>query len=192
MLSLFELFLTAIGLSMDAFAVAVCLGFALQTVRLQQGLIIGLYFGLFQAGMPLLGYVLGSQLAGGIIAFSHWITFFLLSFVGGQMIKESLSKKVECIEEEVSLRFPFMLPLALATSIDALAAGVSFAFLQVKVAPAVAFIGIVTLLLSLAAVKIGSAFGTRCKTQAQLAGGIILILIGLKILLAHLVTTFFQ
>lgn len=191
MLSLFELFLTAIGLSMDAFAVAICIGFALQKIRLQQALIIGLYFGLFQAGMPLLGYLLGSQLAGGIIAFSHWIAFFLLSFIGGQMMKKSFSK-VEGIEEEVSLRFAYMLPLALATSIDALAAGVSFAFLQVNVALAVSFIGIVTLLLSIAAVKIGSAFGTRCKSQAQLAGGIILILIGLKILLEHIVVSIFQ
>lgn len=185
-MSLFELFLTAIGLSMDAFAVAICIGFALEKIRLQQALIVGLYFGVFQAGMPLLGYLLGSQLAGGIIAFSHWIAFFLLSFIGGQMIRESFSK-AEGIEEEVSLRFAHMLPLALATSIDALAAGVSYAFLQVKVVPAVSFIGVVTLLLSMAAVQIGSIFGTRSKSKAQLIGGIILILIGLKILLEHIV-----
>jgi putative Mn2+ efflux pump MntP len=171
---------------MDAFAVAICIGFALEKTRLQQALIVGLYFGVFQAGMPLLGYLIGSQVAGGIIAFSHWIAFFILSFVGGQMMRES-SSKAEGMEEEVSLRFAHMLPLALATSIDALAVGVSCAFLQVRVVPTVSFIGIVTLLLSMVAVQIGSIFGTRFKSRAQLVGGIILILIGLKILLGHLI-----
>ena len=187
-MSFFELFLTAIGLSMDAFAVAICIGFALDKIRLQQALIVGLYFGVFQAGMPLLGYLIGSQVAGGIVAFSHWIAFFLLSFIGGQMMRESFCQAVD-IEEEISLKFFYMLPLALATSIDALAVGVSCAFLQVKVVPAVSVIGVVTLLLSMAAVQIGSIFGTRFKSRAQLVGGIILILIGLKILLGQFISS---
>jgi len=175
----------AAGLSMDAFAVAIYIGLAAKESTLRKALVAGLYFGVFQAGMPLIGYAAASRFAEMIVAFDHWIAFVLLLFLGGKMIFGSL-KKEEHTEKEISLRPGHMLPLAAATSIDALAVGVSFAFLQIDIIPAVIFIGITTFVFSAAGVKIGSIFGIRFKSKAELVGGIILVLIGLNILLEHL------
>lgn len=196
-----ELFLIAIGLSMDAFAVSLCLGLTMTKVTIKKALIIGLYFGFFQGIMPLIGYLLGTQFANKIVAFDHWITFALLCFIGGKMIVESFTEEgcadracpaAECVDrecpkkKEASLKAIEMLPLALATSIDALAVGVSFAFLNVNIVPAVLSIGIITLVVCMIGVKIGHLFGVQFKSKAELAGGIILVLIGLKILLEHM------
>ena len=196
-MSLIELFILAVGLSMDAFAVAICKGLSLRKVSLKECTKVGLYFGGFQAGMPLIGYFLGVQFKDYITSIDHWIAFILLSFIGINMIREAMNKdEDESIvnlaeaavgEEEVNeLGFKNMVMLAIATSIDALAVGVTFAFLQVDIVPAVLFIGIVTFALSAIGVKIGNVFGTKYKSKAEAAGGIILILIGLKILFEHL------
>ncbi len=185
-MNLFELFLIAIGLSMDAFAVAICTGLSMKKRDMKKSLIVGLYFGIFQAVMPLIGYCLGSQFADKITAFDHWTAFLLLAFIGGRMIKGSLEHTPACTgSQEASLSFKAMLPLALATSIDALAIGVSFAFLKVRILPVISVIGLVTLLLSMLGVKIGNAFGLKFKQKAELVGGIILVLMGWKILLEH-------
>ena len=180
-----ELLITAVGLSMDAFAVSVSTGLSLKKASLKNALTVGLYFGLFQAAMPLVGYFVASLFAERVAAFSGWAAFILLGLIGVRMIIESL-KKEETSDEKVSLGPARMLPLAIATSIDALAAGVSFAFLEVSILPAVAIIGVITLVLSMLGVKIGSIFGTKFKAKAEFAGGAILILLGLKILLQHL------
>jgi putative Mn2+ efflux pump MntP len=182
--SLWDLFLIAVGLSMDAFAVAMCKGLCMNRINLRSCLIVGLYFGFFQGAMPLLGYLLGSAFQDKITAFDHWIAFVLLAAIGGKMIKDSFSREEESCEV-APLTPRAMLPLALATSIDALAVGVSFAFLQVSIVPAVTFIGVITLALSMAGVKLGNVFGARYKSKAELAGGVILILMGLRILLQH-------
>ena len=175
-MSLIELFILAVGLSMDAFAVSICKGLSLRTVSLKECSKVGLYFGGFQAGMPLIGFI-------------------LLGVIGINMIRESFAKDDDLVdlaetavgEDEVNqLGFKNMVMLAIATSIDALAVGVTFAFLQVDIIPAVSFIGIVTFVLSAVGVKIGNVFGTKYKSKAEAAGGIILILIGLKILFEHL------
>lgn len=189
-MNLFELFIIAVGLSMDAFAVSICKGLSLQKLRFKNALTVGLYFGIFQGGMPLIGYILGIQFQDKITAFDHWIAFVLLGIIGLKMIKEALEKEPEheIASDDVSeeLGFKNMTILAIATSIDALAVGVTFAFLNVNIIPAVSFIGIVTLVLSMVGVKIGNIFGTKYKSKAELAGGIILILMGSKILLEHL------
>jgi len=184
-MNFFVLFVLAVGLSMDAFAVAICKGLSMTKASIKNAVIVGLYFGIFQAGMPLLGYAIASRFADMITAFDHWIAFGLLCFLGIKMIVGSF-KRDKQPDREASLSFKEMLPLAVATSIDALAVGVSFAFLQVDIIPAVLFIGVTTFLLSAAGVKIGSIFGARFKSKAELAGGIILILIGVNILLEHL------
>jgi len=183
-----ELFLVAVGLSMDAFAVAVCHGLTMRKADWKKALVVGLYFGLFQAGMPLIGYFVGAQFSNLITAVDHWVVFVLLAVIGGKMIYESRQKEcgADGEVEEASLAFGKMLPLALATSIDALAVGVSFAFLRVEIVPAVSFIGVTTLLLSMVGVKAGHVFGARFKSKAELAGGVILVLMGIKILLEHL------
>lgn len=183
-MDLFTLFTLAVGLSMDAFAVAICKGLALKKFSVKNAVIIGLWFGGFQALMPLIGYSLGVQFKNHITAIDHWIAFFLLSFIGLNMAKEALSREDEPADASLSIKN--MLLLAIATSIDALAVGVTFAFLSVRIAPAVSFIGITTFLLSIIGVKVGSVFGTRYKAKAELAGGIILILLGIKILIEHL------
>ena len=184
-MTFFELFLIGIGLSMDAFAVSVCKGLSMQRIDKKYTLCIGLFFGGFQALMPLLGYFLGSRLAGSIERFDHWIAFLLLAFIGFNMIRES---REEVKEEQTfaGVNFKELIVLAIATSIDALAVGVTFAFLQVKIVPAVTIIGCTTFILSLAGVYVGNVFGARYKSRAELTGGVILILIGLKILLEHL------
>ena len=183
-MSTFSLFIIAVGLSMDAFAVSICKGLAMKKITLKKAGIVGLWFGGFQALMPDIGYLLGSQFESYITSIDHWIAFVLLSLIGLSMIKEALGKEEECQDD--SLAFKTMFLLAVATSIDALAVGVTFAFLQVDIIPAVCFIGIITFLLSMTGVKIGNVFGIRYKSKAELAGGIILILMGIKILLEHL------
>ena len=178
-----ELLLIAVGLSMDAFAVSVCKGLSVKELRPRHALLVGLYFGGFQALMPLLGWLLGYRFETLIQRWDHWIAFVLLALIGGNMIRESFDH-----DEELNDDFGFrtMLMLAVATSIDALAVGVTFAFLQVKILPAAGTIGLTTFLLSVAGVWIGRFFGARYKAGAERLGGCILILIGLKILLEHL------
>lgn len=183
-MSLFALFITAVGLSMDAFAVSVCKGLALKKINFKNACIVGLWFGGFQALMPLLGYLLGSRFKGSVEAIDHWIAFALLFLIGLSMIKEALSKDEDKTDDSLSPKTMFL--LAVATSIDALAVGVTYAFLQVAIVPAVSFIGGITFTLSVLGVKTGNVFGLRYKSKAELAGGIILILIGLKILAEHL------
>lgn len=183
-MSIFELFLLAVGLSMDAFAVSVCKGLSVKTLKPKHALLAGLYFGGFQALMPVIGYFAGSYFADIISSYDHWIVFILLLLIGGNMIKESLDKEEENLND--SFDFKTMLLLAIATSIDALAVGVSFAFLKVNIVYAAAFIGVITFILSAVGIKIGNIFGTRYRAKAELAGGIILILIGLKVLLEHM------
>lgn len=182
-MSIIDLFLIAVGLSMDAFAVAVCKGLSVKRANLKQGITVGLYFGGFQAGMPLIGYLLGSNFAKYIEEFDHWIAFVLLAIIGINMIRESREK-----EEELNASFgpKAMLPMAVATSIDALAIGVSFAFMKVRIGWAVTFIGLITFILSAAGVKIGNHFGAKYKSKAELFGGIVLIALGVKILVEHL------
>jgi putative Mn2+ efflux pump MntP len=181
-----ELFLIAVGLSMDAFAVSVCKGLAMRKCTWKKAAIVGLYFGVFQAGMPVIGYVLGVQFKDVITSIDHWIAFILLGIIGVNMIREAIGRCEECEEQDESLDVRTMVGLAVATSIDALAVGVTFAFLQVDIIPAVSFIGITTFLISFAGVKIGNVFGSKYKKRAEITGGIILILLGAKILIEHL------
>lgn len=184
-MSLFSLFLLAVGLSMDAFAVAVCKGLATPKITLKKACVVGLWFGAFQALMPTLGYLVGYRFQEKITAIDHWIAFVLLVFIGANMIRESFSKEEE--GANASLAFKEMLLLAIATSIDALAVGVTFAFLpDIPILPAVSFIGVITFLLSALGMKVGNVFGTKYKARAELVGGVILILIGSKILIEHL------
>ncbi|MCM1541960.1 MAG: manganese efflux pump MntP family protein [Blautia sp.] len=183
-MSLFTLFVTAVGLSMDAFAVAICKGLAMKKLNLKKALVIGLWFGGFQALMPTVGYLLGSRFEQYVTAIDHWIAFVLLVLIGANMIREALSKEEDSTDDSTDIKTMFL--LAVATSIDALAVGVTYAFLQVAIIPAVSFIGIITFVLSVAGVKVGNIFGTQYKSKAELAGGIILVLMGTKILLEHL------
>lgn len=183
-MSFLELGILAFALSMDAFAVAICLGLGMQKATFKRALIIGLYFGIFQALMPLIGYFVASLFAEKIQKFDHWIAFALLLFLGLKMIFGCFKKEKE-ENKEISLTPPKMIPYAIATSIDALAVGVSLAFLDVGIWPAVLLIGVVTFALSMVAVKLGSFFGLKFKTKAEFIGGIVLVLIGIKILLEH-------
>lgn len=183
-MGLIELFLIAVGLSMDAFAVSVCKGLAMPKCTFKKAAIVGLWFGGFQALMPAIGYVLGAQFQETIASIDHWIAFVLLALIGGNMIHEALDNDEEKADASLDVKTMFL--LAVATSIDALAIGITFAFLKVNIIPAVCFIGIVTFIISFAGVKIGNVFGARYKNKAEIVGGIILILLGLKILLEHL------
>lgn len=183
-MSILELLLLAVGLSMDAFAVSVCKGLAVKKLHVKHALTAGIYFGGFQALMPIIGYFAGSLFSEAIEAYDHWIAFILLAIIGCNMIKEALSKDEEDVNDSFS--FSTMLMLAIATSIDALAVGVSFAFLQVNIVYAASFIGVITFILSAAGIKIGNIFGMRYKAKAEFAGGLILVIIGLKVLLQHL------
>ena len=198
-MTILELFILAVGLSMDAFAVAVCKGLAIGRIQGKHVVIVGLWFGGFQALMPLIGYLLGSSFAEYIAAVDHWIAMIfaeyiaavdhwiamiLLCLIGGNMIRESQDRDPEHVNPSLGVKTMFI--MAVATSIDALAVGVTFAFLEVRILPAVSFIGVITFLLSALGVKIGSIFGTKYKSKAELLGGIILILLGIKILLEHL------
>ena len=185
-MDLWELFVIAVGLSMDAFAVSICKGLSTPRLRLRHSLICGGYFGLFQALMPLLGWLLGVRFQAMIASLDHWIAFILLGIIGVNMIRESR----DCGEESLNSSFSFrtMLPLAVACSIDAFAVGVSLAFMFTKahMAFAILSIGVVTGLFSAAGLHIGRAFGSRWQKPAQIAGGVVLILLGIKVLLEHL------
>ena len=183
-MGLAELFVVAVGLSMDACAVSICKGLSCGKLKLRHCLTCGFYFGLFQGLMPFFGWLLGVRFQSAIVSIDHWIAFILLSIIGGNMIKES--REEECDVMDVDFGFRAMLPLAIATSIDALAMGVTFAFLSVPILPAVTFIGVTTFVLSAIGTWLGSVFGCRFKSKAELAGGLILILMGTKILLEHL------
>ena len=183
-MSLWELFVIAVGLSMDACAVSICNGLSVGQVHPSHALTCGGYFGLFQGLMPLLGWLLGVRFQSIIVSIDHWIAFALLGLIGLNMIRESREEEVDCLD--CSFSFRAMLPLAIATSIDALAVGVTFAFLKVDIIPAVAFIGIVTFTLSSLGTWVGGMFGARFKSKAQFVGGAILMLMGTRILLTHL------
>ena len=184
-----ELFLLGVGLSMDAFAVSVCKGLGMKKLNKKQALIIGLYFGGFQALMPFVGWLLGSQFQKYITSIDHWIAFILLGFIGGKMMIEAVREWNE--EEVVDVMYaPIdhknMLVLAVATSIDALTVGITFAFLGTPIVEAITIIGITTMVISIAGVVVGNFFGSRYKSKAEFIGGLILVLLGLKILLEHL------
>ncbi|MCL2857128.1 MAG: manganese efflux pump MntP family protein [Oscillospiraceae bacterium] len=192
-MSLPELLLLALGLSMDTFAVAICAGLGLAKVNFLNMLIIGGYFGLFQAAMPLVGYLLAARFTVWVNAVDHWIAFALLGFIGVRMIISSQKKEDRCapcvscetcrVIPAFSVSLRSMVPLALATSIDAAAVGISFAFLEVDIIPAISYIGIVTLIVAIAGVKVGQAFGVRFRKKAELVGGAILVLLGGRIFL---------
>lgn len=183
-MGIIELFILAVGLSMDAFAVSVCKGLALKKATIQKAVLAAVWFGGFQALMPLLGYFLGVQFQSKITAVDHWIAFVLLSIIGINMIREALGADCEQASDATDVKTMFF--LAVATSIDALAVGITFAFLQVNIIWAVSLIGITTFILSGAGVKIGNVFGAKYKAKAELAGGVILVILGVKILVEHL------
>ena len=189
MVMFFTLLLMGVGLAMDAFAVSICKGLSMRKVNKKQCLVIGLFFGGFQALMPFIGWVLGSQFEQYITSIDHWIAFILLGFIGGKMVVEAIREKDEAVEVgkmDPPLDLKEMFILAIVTSIDALAVGITFAFLQVPIVEAISIIGITTFVISVIGVYVGNFFGNRYKKKAELAGGMILILIGLKILLEHL------
>lgn len=182
-MSLIELFVIAVGLSMDACAVSICKGLSMKKMSWKNAVIAGVYFGGFQALMPTIGYLLGANFADIIEKYDHWIAFVLLAIIGGSMIKEAFGE-----EEEMDSKFDAktMIPLAIATSIDALAVGVSFAFLKVSILYSALFVGVTTFVISFLGIRIGNIFGTRYKSKAEVAGGIILVVMGCKILVEHL------
>ena len=183
-MSFIDIFLIGVALSMDAFAVSICKGLSVNRVEPRHLLTVGVYFGGFQALMPLIGFLLGFKFERFIVSVDHWIAFVLLALIGGNMIKEALSKEED--EQDASFSFRTMLPLAVATSIDALAVGISFAFLGVDIVEAAILIGVTTFILSGVGVYVGNIFGAKYKSKAELVGGAVLILIGLKILFEHL------
>ena len=184
-MGLIELICIAVGLSMDAFAVAICKGLSLRKCTWQKQGIVGLYFGVFQAGMPLLGYLLGMQFKEMITSIDHWIAFILLALIGANMIKEALSSDDDECQDD-SLRLGDLIMLSIATSIDALAVGITFAFFNVSLLLSVSMIGIITFIICVIGVKVGNVFGEKYKSKAELAGGLILIVMGAKILIDHL------
>lgn len=183
-MDLLTLLTLAVGLSMDAFAVSICKGLAMREKVFGKGIVIGLWFGGFQALMPTIGFFLGTQFKDQITSIDHWVAFVLLGLIGINMVKESLSDEEENVDASIAVKEMFM--LAVATSIDALAVGITFAFLNVHIVSAASIIGVCTFLISFAGVKIGNIFGTKYKSKAELAGGVILILLGFKILFEHL------
>ncbi len=183
------LFLMGVGLSMDAFAVSICKGLAMRKVNKKQAFVIGLFFGGFQALMPFIGWALGSQFESYITSIDHWIAFVLLAVIGGKMVKEAVSEKdeddkVEQMDPPLDIKEMFI--LAVATSIDALAVGITFAFLNYPIVEAITIIGITTFVISIIGVYVGNFFGSKYKKRAEIVGGVILILLGVKILLEHL------
>jgi putative Mn2+ efflux pump MntP len=179
-----EIILIAIGLSMDAFAVSICLGLSVKKPKIKEFLLAGIYFGLFQAIMPIIGYFAGTLFAEKIQSFDHWIAFALLGVIGAKMIKEGFAKE-ECCSKNNFL-FANMLVLAVATSIDAMAVGITFAFFTINIFTAVAIIGLTTFVISMIGVKVGNIFGTKFRSKAEIFGGAVLIALGLKILLEGL------
>ncbi len=189
MMVFIELALIGVGLAMDAFAVSVCKGLAMRKVNKKQALVIGLFFGGFQALMPFIGWALGRQFESYIVSIDHWIAFILLAYIGGKMIYEAVKPEDEDVEIKVMdppLDIKEMFVLAIATSIDALAVGITFAFLDYPIVEAITIIGVVTFIIAIIGVYIGNFFGNKYEKKAELAGGLILVLIGLKILLEHL------
>ncbi len=182
-MGILELILLSVGLAMDAFSVSVCKGLNMKKLSLKNGAVIALFFGVFQAGMPLIGYFLGSRFADFISSFSHWVAFILLAVIGGKMVFEAVHGGDDDESREFSLKIGELFILAVATSIDALAVGIVFVAAKVNLILSVSMIGIITFLLSFAGVIIGHKFGSRFEKKAEIAGGIILILIGLKLLL---------
>lgn len=184
-----ELLVVSIGLAMDAFAVAICKGLSVKKLSPKHPIVIGLYFGFFQAMMPLLGFLLGKQFSDKISSIDHWVAFILLGVIGINMVLEAKKKDVEACCEETSdnvLKFTSMLVLSIATSVDALAVGITLAFLHVNIFTAILFIGITTFIISMAGVHIGHGFGCKFKAKAELLGGFLLVLLGVKILIEHL------
>ena len=183
-----ELFLIGVGLSMDAFAVSICKGLGMSRLNMRQAAVISLFFGGFQALMPLIGWALGSQLTDFITPIDHWIAFGLLAFVGGKMLWDAFHEddEAEGVQTDEKLDLKELLMLAIATSIDALAVGITFAFLQVAIVPSITIIGLTTFVISFAGVAVGHFFGARFEKPAIIVGGVVLILIGVKILLEHL------
>ena len=184
-----ELFLIGVGLSMDAFAVSICQGISMTKIKWGHALTVGLYFGGFQALMPFTGWMLGSQFAGRIQQYDHWVAFVLLVLIGGNMIREALSGEEDEAEDAAigaGLDHTKLCLMAIATSIDALAVGVTFAFLDIAILPAIGIIGTTTFFISVAGVAVGCWFGARYKKRAEITGGVILVLLGVKILLEHL------
>ena len=182
-----EIILIAIGLSMDAFAVSISLGLTVTKPKVIEYLIPGIYFGAFQAFMPFAGYFLGSHFASRIQHLDHWVAFILLGFIGGKMIKDSFSKSDEKEAENTNpFKFSNMLLLALATSIDALAVGVTFAFFKINILNAIAIIGLTTFFISIGGVKVGNIFGIKFKSKSELIGGLVLVALGIKVLIEHL------
>lgn len=184
-MGIIEIFFIGVGLAMDAFAVSICKGLSMKKLNVKKMIIIGGYFGFFQALMPLIGYLLGTRFENLVTQIDHWIAFILLAIIGGNMIKEALGKDAESNNND-SVDFKEMIVLAIATSIDALAVGITFAFLKVDILKSIIIIGITTFIISMIGVVIGNRFGNKYEKKAELAGGIILIIIGLKILLEHL------
>ena len=184
-MSVLEILILAVGLSMDAFAVSICKGLAVKRIDLGKAGIVGLWFGGFQALMPMIGYFLGSRFSNAIQSIDHWVAFILLALIGANMIREAMSKDEGAGEDSGTLAFKTMMMVAVATSIDALAAGITFAFLDVNIVGAVSIIGCTTCIISMAGAKVGSVFGTKYKSKAEMTGGVMLILLGLKILLEH-------
>ena len=178
-----EIIITSIGLAMDAFATAICKGLAIKKINLKKCIIVGLYFGIFQGIMPILGYMLGYSFESIIKSIDHWLVLILLLIIGINMIKESLSNNEESSNDKIDVKN--MLPLALATSIDALAVGITFAFLKVNIIKSSIIIAVITMLLTLLGVIIGNKFGKKYKHKAQFVGGFILIFIGIKIFIEH-------
>jgi len=184
-MKLFEIVLIAVGLSMDAFAVSITLGLSVEKPKAREILTPGIFFGFFQALMPITGYFAGFYFASKVDEFASWIAFVLLGIIGGNMIRESLSKKEEKPNKN-NFQFMKMLILAIATSIDALAVGVTFAFFKINIFKAAIIIGSITFFLSMVGVKIGNIFGTRYKSKAEFTGGAVLVLLGIKIIIEHL------
>ena len=183
-MGIIELVILSVGLAMDAFAVAVCKGLSMSKMEWKKACVIGAYFGMFQALMPFIGYLLGVNFQEQIVSIDHWVAFILLGVIGLNMIKEAVSKETEKAND--SIKFKDMVILAIATSIDALAVGITFAFLKVNVGIAISLIGVITFIISVAGVKIGNVFGCKYEKKAELAGGLILVILGAKILLEHL------
>ena len=184
-MSIIEIALIGVGLAMDAFAVSICKGLAMRRMNYKKAIIIAAFFGVFQALMPALGYVLGTTFANKIAAIDHWIAFILLALIGANMIKEALSSDDDECQDD-SLRLGDLIMLSIATSIDALAVGITFAFFNVSLLLSVSMIGIITFIICVIGVKVGNVFGEKYKSKAELAGGLILIVMGAKILIGHL------
>lgn len=186
-MGIFELFIIAIGLSMDTFAVSLCKGLSMKKLNYSHALVIAILFGIFQGAMPFIGWLLGKQFESYITSFDHWIAFILLSFIGWSLLKESFNKDEGSCDCDYKLDIKELTILAIATSIDALAVGITFSFLKVSILPSITLIGVITFILSFFGVTLGNRFGVKYKSKAEFLGGFALISMGVKILLEHLI-----